>query len=246
MANPAPSEPQGSMPLLEHLDELRVRLFRSAVGFLLAFLVASWFAKDVVDWLLLPIREVLPEGETLNFIKLTEPMMVYLKAAGIVALFLGTPFFLFQAWGFVAPGLYRHERRWVVPFLLVGTSFFYAGGLFAHRVVVPVAARWLIGLGEGFGNNVTLDESFRFVSRLVIGMGFVFEMPILVFFLARIGVVTPATLMKHFRVVVVVILVVCAIVTPPDPLSMLLMAGPVILLYLLGVFVAWVSLKRSR
>ncbi len=232
------------MSLLEHLDELRSRLFKAALSFVLAFGACSAFSKPILRLLLAPVQDQLPAGESLAFIRLTEPLMVYLKASAVVALFVAAPFVLYQFWEFVSPGLYGHERRWVLPFLLFGSAFFVGGGVFSYLMVVPVAAAWLVNLGGGFQNTITIDEAFGFVSRLVIGMGVVFELPILIFFLARVGLVTPAFLMRHLRIVIVVISVVSAILTPPDPLSMILMAAPMIGLYLLGVGIAWMSVRK--
>lgn len=234
------------MPLLEHLDELRSRLFKSALGFFLVFVACASFSKYILAILLEPVQKVLPEGESLAYIRLTEPFLTHLKAAALVALFISIPLFLYQLWGFVSPGLYRHERKYVVPFLVFGTAFAAGGGVFAYLVIVPVAATWLIGVGEGYDNMVTLQEAFAFVNRILIGMGIVFELPILIFFLARIGVVTPRFLMRHFRVVVVLVAILSAVLTPPDPLSMVLFAGPMLLLYLFGVGVAWVFGRKRE
>jgi sec-independent protein translocase protein TatC len=246
MSEPATSEAEREgMPLLEHLDELRGRLFKSVLAFVVALAACAAFGSTLLEILLRPVQGVLPEGERLSFIRLAEPFLVQLKAAALVAVFLAAPVILYQVWAFVSPGLYRHERRWIWPFLAFGSLFFAAGGYFGYRVVGPMAAQWLIGVGEGYDNTVTLQEAFGFVGRIVLGMGLVFELPIVIFFLARIGVVTPAFLLRHFRIVVLLVAVVAAVVTPPDPASMILFAVPMLVLYLLGVAVAWVFRKRD-
>ena len=136
------------MPLLEHLDELRSRLFKCALGFFLVFVACAGFSKHILAILLAPVQNVLPEGESLSYIRLTEPFLTHLKAAALVALFLTIPLFLYQLWSFVSPGLYRHERRWIVPFLVFGTAFAASGGAFAYLVIVPVAASATDGDGE--------------------------------------------------------------------------------------------------
>ena len=118
------------------------------------------------------------------------------------------------------------------------------GGSFGYLVIAPVAATWLVSMGTGFENIVTLQEAFAYVSRIVIAMGIVFELPILIFFLARVGVVTPAFLWRHFRLVIILMAGLAAVMTPPDPLSMLLFAGPMVLLYLLGIGIAWMTGRR--
>jgi len=236
-----PMGPDGSMSILEHLDELRSRLLRSVVAFFVAF-VACWFASGPLLALILrPIREHLFEGGDIVYINLSEPFMIHMKAAGLAAVFLASPYLLYQLWAFVAPGLYSRERRMVVPFLVLGTAFFLAGGAFGYRVATPVAARWLIEMGRGYTANITLRSAFQFESTIILAMGAVFELPVLVFFLSRLGIVTPGFLMRHLRHAVLVIAILAAVVTPTgDMITMSVFAGPMILLYLLGVLIAWV------
>ncbi len=233
------------MSLLEHLDELRSRLFRSVLVYAVAFAVCYAFADPILEFLLRPIREHLFEGGEIVFINPTEPFFVKLKAAALAAVFPAAPYLLYQLWAFVAPGLHRHEARLVVPFLVFGTLFFVAGGAFGYAVAVPVAAKWLIELGRDYTAQITLRSAFQFESWLILGMGGVFQTPILIFFLSRIGVVTPGFLMRHFRLAVLIMAILSAILTPTgDWLTMSVFAGPMILLYLLGVAVAWVSQTR--
>jgi len=229
------------MSILEHLDELRSRLIRIVI--VLAVLVGGcWaFSDRILDFLLVPIKEHLLEGDEIVFITPAEPFMTYMTASAIAALFLATPYVLYEIWAFVAPGLYRHERHMVVPFLLSGTLCFLAGGAFGYYVAVPVASGWLIGLGQRFTAQITLRSAFQFESRVILAMGLVFELPILIFFLSRMGIVTPRFLMRHFRLAVLIIAVLSAILTPTgDVLTMSVFAGPMIALYLIGVAVSWV------
>jgi sec-independent protein translocase protein TatC len=239
--------PEGSMSLLEHLGELRSRLIRIAIVFVV-ILSACWAVSGpILEFLLEPIRRHLFAGDDIVFINLTEPFMIYMKASALAALFCSSPVILYQLWAFVAPGLYRRERMMVVPFLFFGTLFFVAGGAFGYYVATPVAASWLIGLGERFTATITLRSAFAFESRVIIGMGLVFQLPIVIFFLSRIGVVTPQFLMRHFRSAVLIIALLAAIITPTgDVLTMSVFAGPMVLLYLLGVGVAWLSAKRRE
>ena len=212
---------EGTMSFLDHLDELRSRLFRSLVVFVVAFAVAWGFSDHLLRLFLAPIRDHLFDGGEIVFINITEPFAIYMKASALAAIFVASPYFLYQLWAFVAPGLYKRERRMVVPFLIFGTSFFVAGGIFGYMVAVPVAARWLIDLGEGFTANLTL--------------------PVVIALLSWAGVVTPGFLMRHFRTAVLIIAVLAAILTPTgDIMTMSVFAGPMILLYLLGVGVAWI------
>lgn len=239
---PKPENPDGTMSLVEHLDELRSRLLRIVIGYVIIF-AACWPAsKQILDFLVRPIRKHLFEGGEIIFINPTEPFLIYMKATAILALFVGAPYFLYQLWAFVVPGLYRRERRLVVPFLVGGSLFFLAGGLFGYYVATPVAARWLLQLGEPFTAKIALRSAFQFESWLILGMGAVFETPVLIYFLSRLGLVTPRFLMRHFRVALLIIAVLSAVLTPTgDVVTMSVFATPMIVLYLLGVFVAWVA-----
>jgi sec-independent protein translocase protein TatC len=236
-----------TMSLLDHLEELRRRLFWIAIVFVSVFGICWAFSPQILKFLLQPIRDHLFEGGDIVFIDIVEPFMIYMKGAALAALFISFPFILFQFWGFVAPGLYKKERRWFIPFLVFGTLFFAAGGIFAYLVALPVAAGWLIRLGENFTATLTLRSAFQFESRLLIGMGAVFEMPIVILFLSRMGVVTPAFLMRYFRHAVLIIAILAAVITPTgDIMTMSVFAGPMILLYLLGVALSWLVKKSDK
>jgi sec-independent protein translocase protein TatC len=234
------------MSFLEHLDELRSRLLRCFVVFVVAF-GASWAVSDVLLAILLqPVREHLFGGGDIVYITITEPFSVYMRTSALAAIFLASPYFLWQVWAFVAPGLYPNERRLVLPFVASGTVLFAAGGYFGYRVATPVAARWLIALGEGFTAAITLRSAFQFESRIILGLGLVFELPVVIALLARLDVVTPAFLLRHFRTAVVIIAGLAAVLTPTgDIMTMTVFAGPMILLYLLGTAVAWTFRRRG-
>ena len=170
-----------------------------------------------------------------------------MKASLLAAIFLAFPVILYQFWAFVAPGLYKHEKRWVAPFLFFGTLCFVLGGYFAYEVALPIAAGWLIRLGGDFTASLTLRSAFQFESRLMLGMGIVFEMPVVIVFLSRIGVVTPQFLLKYFRHAVFIIAVLAAVITPTgDMATMSVFAGPMVLLYLIGIGLAWIFQKRDK
>jgi len=206
-----------------------------------------WTLSDwLLEVLLAPIREHMFEDGKIVFINILEPFAIKMKASALAAVFLASPYFLYQLWAFVAPGLYKRERRMVAPFLAFGTTFFVAGGIFGYAVATPVSARWLLGLGKDYTANLTLHSAFQFESHLILGLGLVFEMPVLIALLSAMGVVTPAFLMRHFRIAVLVIAVLSAVLTPTgDVLTMSVFGGPMILLYLLGVAVAWLFTRRN-
>ena len=234
------------MSFLEHLDELRSRLFRVALVFVV-MLAACWLVSDkILAFLLAPIRAHLFSGGEIIFIALTEPFMVYMKASAVAALFLSSPYFLWQFWGFVAPGLYKRERRAGALFIVMGTIFFVAGGAFGYYVALPMTAQWLISLGSQFKAQLTLQSAFEFESRMLLGAGLVFEMPIIILVLSRFGIVTPGFLMRHFRMAVMIIAIAAAVITPSgDALTMTVFAVPMIALYLLGVGFAWIASRPA-
>lgn len=235
------------MSVLEHLDELRARLLRCAAVYAAVFAGCWAFSARILEFLLRPIRDRLFEGGEIVFIHLTEPFLIYMKASAVMAVFIAAPYLLYQLWAFVTPGLHSHERRLAVPFLVFGTAFFFAGGAFGYYVATPYAASWLISLGQAFTAQITLRSAFQFESRVILAMGVVFELPVLIFFLSRIGLVTPGWLMRHFRLAVLAIALLSAVITPTgDVITMSVFAGPMILLYLLGAGVSWAFAPRGR
>ena len=166
--------------------------------------------------------------------------------AALAAVFAASPFILYQFWRFIAPGLYKHERRYLLPFLFFGSFFFLAGGAFAYYIAFPLAAEFLLKIGGAFEPVITIERYFGFQMTIILGLGLMFELPIVIFVLAAIGLVTPRFLMRNFRWAVVIIFVVAAIITPTsDVLNLCVFAVPAILLYLLGVGAAALVPKRN-
>lgn len=235
------------MSFLEHLDELRSRLFKAALAYVVLFMAAWFWSDKILDFLMKPMRDSMLAGGDIIFVQVTEPFFVFMKASALAALFVAAPFLLYQVWAFVAPGLYKKERWLAAGFIFFGTLFFALGGAFGFYVAVPMSVSWLVGLGTSFKAQLTLASAFSFLSRVVLGMGAVFELPIVIVFLARVGLVTPRTLMKYFRHAVVVIAIIAAVITPTgDALTMSVFAVPMILLYLLGVGVAWLVARKKE
>ena len=231
------------MGLLEHLEELRTRILLSLAAFTVAFMACWAFHGRIYEFLARPIVQVLEErGENpkLVFLGPTEPFVVYVKVAALAAVFLAAPFVLYQVWRFVAPGLYRRERRMAGPFILVGSVLFLSGGAFAYLVAFPFAVDFLLGMGGQFQASITVGRYLSFLMTVILGMALMFELPMVIFFLARLGLVTPRFLLQHFRWAVVLIFTVAAIITPtPDIINLCVFAVPAVLLYLLGVAAAW-------
>jgi len=235
----AAAEELPRMSLLEHLDELRRRIVRSLLGVGVVFIFCWIVVEEIAQFLARPIYEALPEGTKLAFLGVTDPFILYVKVAALSALFLASPFVMYQIWMFVSPGLYRREKLYALPFVFFGSLFFVAGGAFAYYVAFPFAVEFLLGMGEAFEPVITVERYFRFLIYVILGWWLMFELPIFIFLLAQMGIVTPRFLMRHFRWAVLLIFVVAAIITPtPDVATQTVFAVPMILLYLLGVAVA--------
>ena len=233
------------MSFLEHLDELRRRLLITIFSLIGAFLICWAFAPQLFALLQAPITRLLPEGEKLAYTRLTAPFFLYMKVAFLAGVFLASPLILWQVWGFISPGLYRKERRLAAPFIIFATLSFVTGGYFGYQVIFPVAASFFLETGAPFQQVITVDDYFSFISKIILGMGLVFETPILIFFLARIGIVTPAFLLQKFKYAVLIIFIIAAIITPtPDIVTQSALAVPMILLYLLGIAISYLFGKN--
>jgi sec-independent protein translocase protein TatC len=235
------------MTLLEHLEELRRRLAWSLGAVLVGFLLCWGFAKPIFVWFSRPLTQFLPAGDKLAFTGLVDPFMLYMKVALLAGIFVASPVLLHQFWLFVAPALYRNERRIVVPFLIFTTVFFLGGGYFGYAVAFPMVCQFLLSVGSDFRQVITVSEYFSMSSKVILGMGLVFELPLLILILARMGVVTHRFLLKYFRFAVLIIFIIAAIITPtPDIPTQTVFAAPMIVLYLIGVLVAWLFGKRRN
>lgn len=230
------------MSFFEHLGELRKRIFYS-LGFITVFFMVSWaFVDTIYYWLSLPVLRYMEKGEKLAFTSLPEPFMMYIKLAFISGLFLASPFIFHQLWLFISPALYKKERRMVFPFVFFTTFFFLLGGAFGYFYVFPFACRFFLDIGEDFHAIITIREYFTLAFRVLIGIAVIFELPILVFLLSKIGILTSRFLVKYFKYAVVVIFIIAAIITPtPDVITQSMFAGPMILLYLLSILIAKVA-----
>lgn len=238
------------MSLLEHLEELRRRILYSILGMAAGFLVCWGFREQIFGYMQRPILEALRRhklDETLIYLNPTEPFSIYLKVSLMAGLFLASPFILYQVWGFIAPGLYKNERRYVIPFMVSTVALFVGGGLFGYLVAYPAALNFLIEFGQDFKPMITVREYLDLFLTVILGLGVVFELPILIFFLALMGVVTPGWLWRNFRYAILVMFVVAAILTPTtDVVNMCLFAAPMIVLYVVGIGVAWMVHPKRR
>ena len=243
-----PEEEEHELPkmtFLEHLEELRKRLIVSIIALGVAFLACWHFADTIFELLSRPLSRFLPLGDKLVFTRLTEPFLLYMKVAFFAGIFLASPVILWQLWLFIAPGLYKRERRYAAPFIVLASLFFIAGGYFGYRVLLPGTCAFFLETGKQFKQMIKADEFFSFASTIILATGLVFETPILIFFLARLGIVTPAFLFQKFKYAVVLAFIISAIVTPtPDMVTQTALALPMIGLYALGIGIAYLFGKK--
>jgi sec-independent protein translocase protein TatC len=234
------------MSFLEHLEELRKRLMISMIAIGGGFLLCWHYAERIFGFIQLPLTEFLPAGDKkLAYTKLTEPFFLYMKVAFFAGIFLASPIIILQLWYFIAPGLYKRERRYAAPFIIFATLFFILGGWFGYKYLLPGTCKFFVDTGAQFKQMIKVDEYFSFASTIILATGLVFETPILIFFLARLGIVTPAFLMQKFKYAVVLAFIIAAVVTPtPDMVTQTFLAVPMIVLYLLGVGIAYVFGKK--
>jgi len=222
-----------------HLVELRKRLGISVVAVLVMFFVMFSYWQPILEWMTAPLTAVLPKGSSVVFTKLQEPFFTALKVAFFTGFIASLPIIFWQLWLFVAPGLYEHEKKYVFPFVLGATVMFISGGAFAYYVVVPFGFTFLVNFGSQlFTALPSIGEYVGFFTKLIFGFGLAFELPVITFFLASIGLITDRTLKEFFRYALVIIFLVSALLTPPDVLTQFLMAGPMILLYTLSIYIA--------
>jgi sec-independent protein translocase protein TatC len=234
------------MTFLEHLEDLRKRLFYSAIALVIGFIPGWVFSKQIYDILARPVTQYLPAGTKLAFTHLADPFMLYLKVAFMASIFLMSPFVFLQLWYFVAPGLYQKEKKYVVPFVLMTTFFFAAGACFGYFVVFPFACRFFLQLGSEFQPVITVDQYFGFALKVLLGIAATFETPTLVYFLSKMGILTAKWMIKNFKYAVLVIFVIAAVITPtPDWVTQSIVAIPMLLLYGLSVLIALVVGRRK-
>jgi sec-independent protein translocase protein TatC len=244
-------EPMPTMGFLDHLEELRKRIVRSAIAVGVGTAACWGFRERIYDLMQKPIVQVLHEKhlpDKLVYLNPVDPFNLYLKIAMLGGLFLTSPFVLYQVWMFISPGLYRREKRYVLPFMVSTITLFSLGGYFGYSVAYPRALDFFVVKFNGqFQPMITIGEYTQLFLSIVLGMGLIFEMPILVFFLAFLGIMSPSFMIKNFRYAILVIFVLAAIVTPtPDIVNMCVFAAPMLALYALSVGVAWVVHPKQR
>ena len=234
------------MTFFEHLGDLRKRLFYSFIAVVLGVIPAWFFSEELFEFLQKPLTPFLPEGENLSFLSLPDPFMLYIKISFLTSIFFMAPFIFYQLWHFIAPGLYKKEKKYVWPFVTFTSFFFLLGGAFGYLIVLPVICRFFISMGSNFKAILTINQYFTFTMRLLLGIALVFEIPTLVLFLSRMGIISAKWMIRQFKYAVLVVFIIAAIITPtPDFITQSIIAVPMLALYGFSILVA-LLVGRSR
>jgi sec-independent protein translocase protein TatC len=235
------------MSFMEHLEELRSRIIKAIIGCGVAFTASLCFSNPLWNFVRQPAAKALTTlGYNPPNLTMIEPMesfsIIWFKLPLVCAIFLSCPWILYQLWAFVSPGLYRKERRWAAPFILTSAGLFIVGGVFAYYVIFPFGLTFLLGIGKDqyVVPMVTITEYFDIFVNVILGVGLVFELPVLIFFLTLLHLASPAFLMRHSRYAILAIFILAAIVTPtPDVVNLMLFATPMCLLFYVGIFASY-------
>lgn len=234
-------------PFMSHLEELRTRLIACAIAVGIGFVVCYLFSKDLFQILVIPLKENMPEGDRLIYTNLPEMFFTYLKTAFIAGIMVVSPYVFYQIWMFIAPGLYKKEKKYVLPFVFFSTILFVGGALFGYFVVFPFGFKFFMGFAnDSIQALPSVKQYFSFAVKLLFAFGVVFELPVVVFFLTKIGVVTPEFLKQKRKYAILLTFVMAAILTPPDVITQCMMAGPLIILYEVGIFISMMARVRKE
>lgn len=234
------------MSFLDHLDELRRRLIACVYGLVGGCAIAFIFVDRIQAFIWVPLWEQLG-GTKFMFTQGFEPFMLTMKIGALAGLMIASPFIIFQLWLFIAPGLYSHEKKMAIPFVLFCTTFFLGGAAFSHYMAFPWTWKFFLGWQTPYMEfRPSIGEAFSLYVKMMLSFGVIFQMPTLVFFLARMGLVTAGFLLRYFKYAVLIIFIAAAIISPgTDIVSQCLMAGPMLALYGFSIIVAWVFAKRK-
>jgi sec-independent protein translocase protein TatC len=237
----------GKMSFLDHLDELRRRIIYAVLSLAAGVVIAVVFIDDIFDFIMRPLQAMLPPGGTMIYTDPTEAFMLNIKIALIAGLVIASPAVMTQVWLFIAPGLYVHEKKWAIPFILMSTVCFVAGAAFSHYVVFPLTWRFF----SSFTTDILtfmprIQPAFSIYLRLLLAFGIVFQMPTVVLFLARMGVLTARFMIRNIKYAILGIVIISAVVTPDGGgVSLVAMSGPLVLLYILSIGLAWLFGKKK-
>ncbi|MCS7281492.1 MAG: twin-arginine translocase subunit TatC [Desulfobacterota bacterium] len=232
-------------PFLAHLEELRRRLIVCLSGIGFSFIITYSFKERIFEFLMKPYLKVMPDQSGFIFTYITEAFVTYLKVAFVAAIFLASPLILYEIWMFVAPGLYEHEKRYVYPFIFFGSILFVSGALFSYFVVIPYVYRFFVSFAQEFVVPMPdLKGYMGLTLKMLILFGFVFELPLVMYYLGKAGVISSETLKRKRKFAILGIFIVSAFLTPPDVTSQILLAFPLIGLYEISILILKVFGKK--
>jgi sec-independent protein translocase protein TatC len=246
LTDPDVIQDDGRMSFLEHLDELRKRLIAAVIAILIGCGVAFIFIEDIFRFVFTPMQALIPSGGTFIATEGPEVFMLYIKIGALAGLLLSLPFVIWQLWLFIAPGLYAHEKRFAIPFVLLSSLFFFAGAYFSHRVAFPWTWSWFMSFESDFVHFMPkMGPAFGLYIKMMLGLGAVFQMPMVVLFMARMKMVTAGFLVKNFKYAFLIIAILGAVLSPGgDIVSQAVLAGPMLVLYVISIGVAWIAAPR--
>lgn len=238
---------EGRMTFLEHLDELRKRITHAVGALIVGFIIAFAFIGRVQDFIYTRLTADIPGGK-LIFTEPSEGFMLQIKMAALTGVLIASPYIMLQVWFFIAPGLYAKEKKLAIPFVLSSTSLFIAGAAFSHYFVFPAAWKFLASFSnEYIAFTPRIDPVFGMYVKLMLGIGLTFQLPVLMFVLARLGIVTAGFLIRNFKYAVLLIFIFAAVVTPDaSPVTQVMVGGPMVVLYGVGIAVAWLFGKSKK
>jgi sec-independent protein translocase protein TatC len=244
----ADDEMGGKMSFLDHLDELRRRIVYAVLSVGVGFVIAFFFINDIFNFVMRPMQQLLPPGGTLVYTDPTEAFMLYIKIALIAGLLIASPAVFTQVWLFVAPGLYSHEKKWAIPFVLMSSFFFVLGAWFSHAIVFPITWRFFVGFTSDILTFMPrIAPAFSIYLRLILALGITFQLPTLVLFLARMGMITPRFMIRNFKYAVLLIMIAAAVLSPDGGgVGLVAMGGPVVLLYVFSIGLAWAFGRKKQ
>lgn len=241
------TDDETKQPLTDHLEELRTRFIRILIALGVGFVICFLFKERIFGLIAYPLKGIMPEGSSMIFTSLPEAFFTYLKVSLVAAIFLTSPYILYQIWKFIAPGLYSSEKRYMIPFVILSTFFFVGGSMFAYFLVFPLGFAFFLAFATDFITPMlTMREYLGFSLKLLLAFGVMFELPIFMFFSAKIGLVNYDVLRQKRKYAILLIFVIAATLTPPDVVTQTMMAVPLVLLYELSLWVVKIAEGKKR